>query len=229
MGRGTGRVREVRIGSGGRLEAFISCPPGVIPSPGQYTLAIDQDNFRTVLGIPVFQVSKTTQGFWAVPLCLVSWGLGTDLDLLGPLGHGFDVPGNILRLGLIAVGETVARMMPLIQQATSQHIGVALFTDLAVQMLPVSLEIHPLVTIKDELNWPDFMVFDMPLERLTELRGLLELSDGRGLPCPAQVLLTAPFPCAGMAQCGACAVPARRGWKLACEDGPVFDLNTLKW
>jgi NAD(P)H-flavin reductase len=42
-------------------------------------------------------------------------------------------------------------------------------------------------------------------------------------------LILAPMPCAGLAECGACAVPARSGWKLACLDGPVFDLRALDW
>jgi hypothetical protein len=37
------------------------------------------------------------------------------------------------------------------------------------------------------------------------------------------------MPCAGIAECGACAVPGGGwgGWKLACQHGPVFDLNWL--
>jgi NAD(P)H-flavin reductase len=35
------------------------------------------------------------------------------------------------------------------------------------------------------------------------------------------------MPCGGVADCGACAVETRLGWKLACEDGPVFDLIDL--
>jgi NAD(P)H-flavin reductase len=39
----------------------------------------------------------------------------------------------------------------------------------------------------------------------------------------------AAMPCSGLADCGVCAVPARRGYKLACKDGPVFDLDELDW
>jgi NAD(P)H-flavin reductase len=40
-------------------------------------------------------------------------------------------------------------------------------------------------------------------------------------------LVVAPMPCGGLAECGVCAVTTRRGWKLACKDGPVFDLGEL--
>jgi len=37
-----------------------------------------------------------------------------------------------------------------------------------------------------------------------------------------------PMPCGGLGDCGLCAVDLKRGWKLACKDGPVFDLNELE-
>jgi hypothetical protein len=30
-----------------------------------------------------------------------------------------------------------------------------------------------------------------------------------------------------MGKCGVCAVKVKRGWKMACVDGPVFDLKDL--
>jgi len=43
----------------------------------------------------------------------------------------------------------------------------------------------------------------------------------------AQVLVVTPMPCGGLAECGVCAFTTRRGWKMACKDGPVFDLSEL--
>jgi dihydroorotate dehydrogenase electron transfer subunit len=40
------------------------------------------------------------------------------------------------------------------------------------------------------------------------------------------VLLTPPMPC-GTGACQACAVQTRRGWKLACREGPLFPLAEL--
>jgi hypothetical protein len=106
---------------------------------------------------------------------------------------------------------------------------MTLFTDLPLPAVPSLLEAYPLASLAEALEWPDFMVFDLPFARLPELRQVVGLQDGAGLPCPAQVLVTTPIPCAQLADCGACAVPTRRGWKLACKDGPVFSLNQLKW
>jgi hypothetical protein len=229
MGHTAGRVIEIRLGSEGHMEACISCPECAVPSAGQYLLAIDPSEPNAILGTPIFLAEKSKPGFWVAPLFPTPWGPGTKLDLVGPLGHGFDLPRNIQRLGLVVLGDTLSRLMPLVHQAANAHIGMTLFTDLSLPKLPTAVEVYPLATLGGSLDWPDFMALDVPLERLADLRDVLGLPHGTGLTCPARVLITAPFPCAGMAQCGACAVPALRGWKLACEDGPVFDLSILKW
>jgi len=192
-------------------------------------LASDLDNPEAVLGIPLFKAENAMQGFWAAPPIPVSWRPGMNLDLVGPLGHGFDLPREVRRLGLVALGETVSRLMPLVRQTAQSQVGMTMFTDLPLPAAPASLEAYPLASLVEALDWPDYLVFDLPLEHLPELRSVLGLPVGTGLTCPAQVLLTTSMPCAGLAHCGACAVPTRRGWKLACEDGPVFDLNQLKW
>lgn len=211
------------------MEAFIACPAGSVPHAGQYQLASDQDDPEAALGVPLFVAEKSMKGFWAAPPIPIAWRPGTNLDLVGPLGHGFDLPREVHRLGLVALGETVSRLIPLVQQIAGSHAAMTLFTDLPLPAVPASLEAYPFVSLKEALDWPDFIVFDLPLQRLSDLRKVLGLADGVGLSCPAQVLVTTPIPCAGLAKCGACAVPAQRGWKLACEDGPVFDLNQLKW
>jgi dihydroorotate dehydrogenase electron transfer subunit len=62
------------------------------------------------------------------------------------------------------------------------------------------------------------------------LRKSLQLRAHEYLPCPAQVLVTSPMPCGGIAECGVCALPLRKkGYVLTCKDGPVFNLNQLRW
>jgi hypothetical protein len=222
-------VNEVRFEAGRGLESFITCPAGVIPCPGQYLLASDHNDTEAVLGTPLFLAERTPQGFWTATPFQTAWEPGTSLGLVGPLGHGFDLPHIVQRLGLVALGDTISRLLPLIHQTTQSPGGMTLFTDLPLPVVPASLEVYPLASLVEMLDWPDFMAIDLPLERLSELRAVFGIPDGAGMPCPAQVLVTTPMPCAGLASCGACAVPARRGWKLACEDGPVFDLQLLKW
>jgi NAD(P)H-flavin reductase len=229
MGHTIGRISEIRLGSGRIPEMMIACPESAVPDAGQYLLAYDRDDPNTVLSIPLFMAEKSNQGFWAASLSPLNWVPGAKLDLIGPLGHGFDLPHNIQRLGLVVLGDTVSRLLPLVHLTTQTITGVTLFTDLSLPILPAALEVYPLASLKDFMDWPDFLALDVPLDNLPQLRAIFGLSNRDILPCPAQVLLTTPMPCVGMAQCGACAVPARRGWKLVCEDGPVFDLNVLQW
>ncbi|HSB67484.1 MAG TPA: hypothetical protein VLD65_12980 [Anaerolineales bacterium] len=229
MGLYQGRVREVRLGASGLVEVSIVCPAGAVPSAGQYLMAIDPDNQQATLGTALFTIENQSHGFWAAPQPAVSWNPGTNLDLLGPLGHGFILPGNVLRLGLVAMGETVSRLMPLVYKAGLTFTGITLFTDLRLPKLPAAIEVHPLFSIKEALDWPDFLALDVPLERLDALRHVLGILDGAILPCPAQVLVTTPMPCAGLGRCGVCAIQGKRGWRWVCEDGPVFDLSSLQW
>ncbi len=229
MAYSKGRVREIRLGASEHTEVSIACPSAVIPQPGQYLLAINPADQQAVLSTPLFTIENTTQGFWASPVGPISWSPGTSVDLMGPLGHGFDLPGNFRRLGMIALGESVSRLLPLIHLVEKNHAAMTLFTDLNIPLLPSALEVAPLASLHDALDWPDYMVLDLPLHCLENLRSMLGLSGGEILPCLAQVLITTPMPCAGMGQCGACAIKSHRGQKLVCEDGPVFDLKSLSW
>lgn len=229
MGYHKGRVTEIRFDPSGKMEAFIACPAEAVPLIGQYLLAHDPDDSTTALGTAVFITQRLRQGFWAAPPIPPAWVPGTKLELAGPLGHGFDLRGNWQRLALVGLGDTVARLMPLVRESVPSQSAMTLFTDLPLPQTPASLEVYPLNSLVESLDWPDFMLIDLSLEQVPRLRQVLKLPEGAILPCPAQVLVTVPMPCAGMARCGACALPARRGWKLVCEDGPVFDLRQLKW
>jgi hypothetical protein len=93
----------------------------------------------------------------------------------------------------------------------------------------MTIEAHPLAALPESLVWADLLAIDLPLARLPELHGCLGLGAREPLPCLMQVLVLADIPCGGLAECHVCAVPVGRGWKLACKDGPVFDLNELEW
>jgi len=229
MGHFIGRVTEIRLDASKQMEAFIDCPVDAVPRAGQYLLASDRNHPGEVLGTAIFVAEIAVDGFWAAHPIPHAWKPGTNLDLVGPLGHGFDLPREVHRLGLIALGDTISRLMPLVSHSQQPHRGMTLFTDLPLPRIPAFLEVYPLPSLAEALDWPDFIVVDLPMHRLPELRDVLGTLQGIDFSCPTQVLLTTPMPCAGMAKCGACAVPAHRGWKLACEDGPVFDLNQLKW
>jgi hypothetical protein len=146
-----------------------------------------------------------------------------------PLGHGFNIPALVKKLGLVALGDSPARLLPLVEAAFIQQHEIALFCDTPLPTLPSEVEVNPLSVLPEALTWADFLAIDIPLENLPDLSSYLGLDIDAILSCPAQVLIYAQMPCGGVAECAVCAVPAKRGYKLACKHGPVFDIKELRY
>lgn len=222
-----GRVSEIQLWNG-QEAAWIACPQKVIPGSGRYVLAWSPGDEGAPLATPLFAAQVSPQGFLAAPPTPRAWEPGARLLLRGPLGRGFRLPSTARRLALAVLGEGSARLLPLMQEALEGEAAVALFTDGPLPRLPTAVEIGPLSGLAEALAWADFLALDVPLEALPNLDQLLGLEpDALQLPCTAQALVVTVMPCGGLAECGACGIKGSRGWKLACKDGPVFDLATL--
>lgn len=232
----TGRVIGLELDAQGRQAAWVDCPASAVPAAGQVVMASapadEAAEASNVLATPLYLGGVAEHGFLALPLearLPLEWLPGVALQLRGPLGRGFRLPGNLRRLALAALGETAGRLLPLAQRGLALGADVALFAGQIPAVLPASVEFQPLNALPEALAWADFLALDLPREQLPGLRIELRLEHARRLPCAAQALVSTAMPCAGLAACGACALPAPRGWKLACEDGPVFDLDELDW
>lgn len=220
-----GRIIEIRSDVSGKAVARITCPVGMIPRPGQYLLVHAWEDKSQVLSEVVFPSERFNDGFLSAPGIPAAWNPGMRLSLRGPLGRGFSLDERIRHLVLVALGESVLRLLPLMETALNQKAAVAVFADCPLPSLPASVEAYPLVALPEALPWAEMVALDVPFEKTTGLRNSLGMQER--FPCPAQVLVATSMPCGGMAECGACAVPARRGWKLACKDGPVFDQDEI--
>ena len=229
MCRSEGRVSEVVLDPSGKFSVQIVCPGSAIPRPGQYILAWSPSDRDSALAAALFPARIQKDGFLTAPSVPKSWEPGTLLELRGPSGKGFNTPNTIQHLLLTALGGTVDRLLPLIDHALTNKIAVTLFTDSSIPALPTAVEIYPLSDLPAALPWADFICIDLPLEKLCSLRGILGLAPDSGLPCEAEALITTAMPCGGPAECSVCAVPVHRKWKLACKEGPVFDLQDINW
>lgn len=223
MRSATGRVAEIFSGSGG-TQARIVCPAWAVPAPGQFTLAARPGD---ALGTPLFYSGSAQDGFLAAAPVPAGWNPGDSLALRGPGGRGFRLPANPVRLALLAAGGTVSRLYPLALPALAQGAAVTFFSDIPVGGLPAAVEAYPLSEFAGLAAWPNFLAVDLALESLPRLGPLLGLAAGERPACPGQVLVFTEMPCAGLAECGVCGVETRHGWKLACVQGPVFDLDEL--
>ena len=223
-----GVVREVQWQVGLGRTAWIECPRAAIPAAGRYVMAWSPEDAEAPLAMPLFAARIDVGGFQAAAPIPGAWEPGTRLELRGPLGKGFTPPANLRRLALAGQDESISRLQPLMQNALDQGAAVALFTDHALPSLPSAVEANPLEALREALTWADYLAVDLPPQIIPELSRLLGVEyRGQALPCPAQALVHLSMPCGGLAGCGACSVETRGGWKLACEDGPVFDLIEL--
>jgi NAD(P)H-flavin reductase len=223
-----GIVREIQLQSGTGRTAWIACPKSAIPAPGRYVMAWSPEDADAPLATPLFAARIEADGFLAAAPVPTIWEPGSAIQLRGPLGRGFAPPGNLRRLALANLGEGIAHLQPLLWNALDQGAAVALFTDLPAPGLPSAVEVSLPEGLSEALTWADYLAVDLPAEQIPALSRLLGLEQAvRALPCPAQALVHLAMPCGGLADCGACGVETRGGWKLVCNDGPVFELIDL--
>ncbi|HLO18026.1 MAG TPA: hypothetical protein VK206_24560, partial [Anaerolineales bacterium] len=164
-----------------------------------------------------------------------SWHPGIELHLRGPLGRGFTLPISARKVGLVAFDDSPARLKGLIWQALKREAAVVLVCDSTPDHLPNDVEVHPMSSLQEIVEWADYLALDVARENLNQMREQLgkanQFAAGKARVGPsrndAQILVRTPVPCGGLAECGICAVTSKSNWKLACKDGPVFDWNEL--
>lgn len=137
------------------------------------------------------------------------------------------MPPSARKVALAPFEGSSARLRGLIQPALAQGAAVVLLNDSDGEHLPDEVEVQPLSALDDILSWADYLAFDVTWERLPGLRERLGGRYQSSVKGEAQVLIYAPVPCGGVAECGVCAVTLRSGWRLACKVGPVFDLGEI--
>jgi hypothetical protein len=134
---------------------------------------------------------------------------------------------DVQRLALIALGETNARLLPLATASLVDNLSITLFSDATLTELPSSMEAYPLHDLQESVSWADFIAVDVPLESLDQLAEYFSIASQGLSPIRGQVLVQTSMPCSTFGDCGVCAVKIKRSWKLACKDGPVFDLQAV--
>lgn len=172
---------------------------------------------------------------------------GTEVDVLGPLGTGFEV-GNAQRLLLVAEAAHLPPLLPL--QHLAPAIALVLEAPTRAQFpptrrFPPAVELHLLTqdgtagmhgTLELEngdaplrrlLRWADCACFSCAPARYPALARLVETVRIQPADDFAQALVRVPMPC-GVGGCEVCRVQTRRGERRACVDGPVFNLLDLR-
>lgn len=220
-----GRVIELQLTPYGRA-AWIACSSRATPPVGRYLLAGDG---VSPVSVALFSVAWREGAFLAAPPSPGNWEPGTRLSLRGPLGTGFSLPAAARRVALVSAAGDPSVLLALAAQAEANGADITLFASAGAPGLHPSIELYPLEAFGEARSWAEYIAMDVRVQELAVLRDRLNIIAADSLGVPAQVLVRSPMPCAALAGCGVCAVDARKGWLLACQDGPVFDLEKLDW
>ena len=223
------------------------------PLPGMYVLADLGGAVRTSL----FPAAINESGFSTiVPPGHPATNLlpGTQVDILGPQGNGFDVDAD--RLLLIADVDHFHLLMPLLESAPSVSIILEAASRLQLpspQILPPNVELI-LVTLDGSigylgpiestaqvptgyiransalvelLRWAEQVCLALEVNRYSDLAVIIYNTHLNPLENYAQAIIQTPMPC-GNGICDICRISTQKGEKHVCIDGPVFNLMHLR-
>jgi dihydroorotate dehydrogenase electron transfer subunit len=215
-------------------------------SPGCFVLA----DLGGYLRVPLFPACLEPEGFDVVaspdhPVATVR--PGESVDIIGPAGHGFDVPAAVRRLLLVADAHHLPVLLSLALQEPGRERSVALLLSAPsaselypIRLLPSALEVHVITAdgsagragsfldlLPELVRWADRVCIACEPALHSALAGIVREVRMRPGDRFAQALVVPPIVC-GVGACQGCAVQVSRGTKLACADGPVFDLLELR-
>ncbi|NTW27774.1 MAG: dihydroorotate dehydrogenase electron transfer subunit [Coriobacteriia bacterium] len=171
---------------------------------------------------------------------------GDEMDLVGPLGHGWHVPEGVTHALLVAGGLGAAPLAMLAEKMAQRGIAVTValgtptaerlfgredFERIARQVVVAtddgSAGEHGFVTVAAERLLSE-QRFDLVCTCGPEAmeRAIARLASAHRVRC--QVSLERLMAC-GIGACLSCIVSTRDGLKRACVDGPVFDAEEVVW
>lgn len=168
---------------------------------------------------------------------------GTNVDLIGPLGRGFEVPMATRRLLLAADSAHLPVLLPLVSPRTGAAPAVSLIVsaddpgDLyPLRLLPPAVEVHVarmdgpsrardrfLPLFSELVVWADHVCVATDPGWYAEMAGAVRRHRLSPPSRFAEALASTAMAC-GVGACQCCAVDTTRGLRLACVDGPVFSL-----
>lgn len=247
------RVIERRLLAPGLVLLWFAAPAiSRIARPGQFVMVLTTPGLDPFLP-RAFWIHRLRDGDSGEEMALLvrDAGCGTHLladaapgqrfQISGPLGRPLSLAAGVRHLLLIAEGVGVAPLVWLADEESARGRSVTL-----LMASPDGADPYPVALIRPEVEvvtaeganpaqsvahllpelatWTDQIVVSAgePLYRRVG-----EALDPLPFRRPSTVLLAPPMPC-GTGICGVCAVTVRRrGTRLACIDGPAFELRDL--
>ena len=232
----------------------LACPDIAASAlPGQFVMAKVDEGFSPLLRRP-FSIHDTVDKA-IVRLLVKIAGQGTrilsglpeghSLSLLGPLGHGFEIPKNLSSACLVAGGIGVAPLLFLGKALAAKGVSCKVLVggQKAADLLCIKefekLGFEVILATQDGSAGAKGMVTDLLADALKANscqqvyacgpQAMLKVVGvmARDAKAPCQVSMETVMAC-GMGACLGCAVKSVSGKILhACKDGPVVDADLL--
>jgi dihydroorotate dehydrogenase electron transfer subunit len=179
--------------------------------------------------------------------------VGTELDVLGPLGRPFTLDQNSRRLVMVGGGYGVAPLVALATQALRRGCEVVLLVGAATaeyvfpaDELPAEVE-YAVATMDNSLGhggyvtdllpryleWSDAIYACGPTPMLEAVSRIARpaaygVAGAMRSRKPIELAMEQHMGCA-MGVCLGCVVKTRHGYQRVCRDGPVFPAHELIW
>jgi dihydroorotate dehydrogenase electron transfer subunit len=233
----------------------LSAPELPPPLPGQFLLLRCADRYTCYLRRPVFPVPANHNHFSLLlrpdPDPGLAWlsarQPGDTVDVIGPLGNGFPLPKRVRHLLLVSDTPDIGPLLGQMERAIAAGMAVvlALGASRASSLYPVGA-LPPVVEFQaatldgslgqrgpvtdllpDLLRWADLACAAGSLALYRTLRRQVEHVRLRAETDFLYSLNADSWMACGVGACLSCLVNTDTGPKLACVDGPVFDLVEL--
>ena len=204
------------------------------PLPGQFFLLRCDDLFNCYLRRPLFPQYLENNHLSLLLRPNPDPGLawlsarqeGDTLDLIGPLGMGFDLPKSAGNLLLVSDHQMIAPLLGQMERviAAGFSVTLALESSRASMLYPVAA-LPPLVEFQAATG-DGSMGYHGPMYRALK-RQVKEIRLGAHTEFLYGLVAENLMAC-GVGACLSCTIETKTGLKLTCADGPVFDLTTLE-
>lgn len=163
---------------------------------------------------------------------------GDTLNILGPLGNGFQIHHGSRNLLLIAGGIGIAPMVFLTEKALSDGFSVKLIIGAKTtsQLYPETIERAEVIRITEDgssgekglvtdllpslVTWADQLFACGPVPMYRAMADMAGMFQGKSV----QILMERVMAC-GVGACRGCALTTTAGIQMVCSNGPVFELS----
>jgi len=170
---------------------------------------------------------------------------GETVDILGPLGNGYNVTPESKNILMVAGGIGIAPLLFLAQNSINQGKQVTLLVGARSdkQLYPTSLlppKSRNIIVTEDGSAGRRGMVSEIFTDFVGQAdqvfscgpqlmyQAILRTMKDQSIEKPVQVSLETRMGC-GVGACYGCSINTAKGMKMVCRDGPVFDIEDVIW